>query len=165
MPLYLDPNQRIRIVLESDREKHGEKAPVFVFKPMTGRMSLALQQQTEALTDNNSLEQIFKFLQAILDRVESVPGGPQASGTDLLDMLTPGEALELQTEYMAKADFGVADKKKLESQSKSETGSSATNAAADSVATLPPISYRPSSNVPSVAATGVAHATDAAGGS
>ncbi len=163
MPIFLDPAQRICLRLDGDIARHAEQAPAFYFKPLTGRMALALQAKMEKLDDKNGLSSIFEHLQFVFDRCEITPGTAK-SDVALLDILTPDEAVELFNKWQENCGMGGVDKKKLDSQSRSGAVNSAATAARNATMPQAPCSP-PLSSASNVTVKDVESVAVAAGGS
>lgn len=128
MPIAIDPEAKIRIILDSDTNKPD--AAVFLCRALTGRQQ---RQITEALDkiaelgDTAAIDETFRVLSLCVIGWDGLPGPFNKDG--LMDILNIFEANEIIRKTLY-AGPTWADKKKSESPSVVNTAASAKNAQA-----------------------------------
>lgn len=132
MPRCLEPNQRIRIVLDCDHDKPAATQPAFFVKAFSARAWRTVTAETE--TPKSNLDHAIEVVQmALVDWVNMVDpdtGQPIPFSADSLDQVCgPGECAELFQKLIEQTMLSAADKKKLESRSASGSENSAPAAA------------------------------------
>ena len=156
MPLSLDPNAVIKLQIRSDVERQGAgKAPVFSFRPTTNAAFVQLHAVQANMTEENSIEVVAQVLQKMLISMES---DGKTSTPDVMNILTPGESLDLLNQYTSACSLAPDDKKKLSSPPSSEKAASAENAAPVNASIVRAGRSRTRSNVASAAAAVVGSA-------
>ncbi len=134
MPLAIDPEKKLKIVLESDKGKKPE--PYFEFKHSTKRQFDNLLEIIEKIDDAQKdddlpFDNINELFKLVSDRMTSwgnminpSTGKPIPYVQSELDsLITVAEAFELLYSLASQLP-GIDDKKKLESQSPSSSGKS-----------------------------------------
>ncbi len=157
MPVALDPEATLEIVLESDRGKDPE--PTFVFRYLAARewqQIAAVGDRMDQVADDD----LDGMMDTLIDTIaiplcawhhlreptgDEVPYDPDRIGY----VLSPQEIQELIFAYMAESQLGVADKKKSASPAPSAQAPSAPTADRPTPAgTAPAPTNQPSSNAP-----------------
>ena len=105
MPLALEPNERIRLVLASDADKPLPRRPTFIFRHLTARewrAAATMQDKfAEAAGGSEALGMVLDFLtDKVIGWENMIPAGegakPIAFDRDGFDeLITLGEAMEL----------------------------------------------------------------------
>lgn len=152
MPLALDPDERIELMLESDRSKSKEKQVKFFFRHLESRKFRELQRtmnEAFAATDAEKHDEedaaTTKALMLGLYDREIGKSLMQVPLEGLLDLLTVDEKWELLIEYRKSLVMSGAEKKASPSPLPSVTESSALDAATANVIPNQP-SLSPSSS-------------------
>lgn len=143
MPVAIDPNARVRFVLESDKGKSPE--PAFFVRPLTMRVWRKLADTTDEMlkaTEGNVAAN--KLIEAIKIGLVGWEGIVDAKGNDipfdpdkLEDIIDVDEAKELLDAVQDAGRLAREDKKKSESPPSSSMENSAKSAGQDSALTAP----------------------------
>lgn len=131
MPLATNPNATYELVLSTDAELPKEKQPVFIFRYLNitewekiAKLNDEFETSTEA---SQMIDLAFKVIEKTLCgwRNMKPPSGNEINFNfkKLKDMVTLAEATELMQAAVSQRPT-VADKKKLDSQSESNTDKS-----------------------------------------
>ncbi len=135
MPVAVDPNQTIKIVLERDMEKL--MPPAFLYKPLTSRQWRQVAGLNDIIEDMDGAGQLMDQMAACVKiglvgwehMTDIETGTPVEFDPDKIEDVTlmPDlqEIIAQRTTY-----FSFEDKKKLSSPSDSETATSASDAKA-----------------------------------
>lgn len=125
MPKGIDPNQKYKVVLDSDKEKTSP--PTFIYRYLTGRQQLAAIEKYDNIDDKNSsqIENIRKTFNLAREHligwdniIDPISGGCIEFNPDHLeDICTVLEAMELCQKVLYGQVLDLESKKKLESQS------------------------------------------------
>lgn len=151
MPLALDPDERIELILASDRDKTGDKKFCFIFSHLPARKFRELQKLFNAAFAAADAEKWDDEDQATHDALllglkEITPAStPAMTISQTIEMLTIDERWELLIEYRKALTLGGPEKKASPSPLPSVTESSAA-VAATAPATANPPSPSPSSS-------------------
>ena len=143
MPIAIDPDARVRVVLSTDKGKAPE--PAFFVRPLTLRQYRKVSETDETVGQaSNGSEAIGRLLKAIevglvgWEHVSDKDGQPIPFSMDALeDVVTIPEARELLHYCLISGRLATEDKKKSESESSSNTESSAKSADQESASTAP----------------------------
>ncbi len=99
MPIVLDPDTTFEVVLQTDADK--PQPPRFVFHYLTTREWIKAARLAESLQDSKdgaeAIEKIADVVSAAFVRVENA-----GDTGELLDILTPGELIELLESVVAR---------------------------------------------------------------
>jgi hypothetical protein len=144
MPLACDPLATVRIVLDGDKEK--TPTPVFLYRPLTYRQWVELQEMEATIATAPPKETIRRqqhWLQSGLVGWEHIDdpntGTPLPFAADrICDLVSMFEAQEILQFRLMSGIPSLADKKKLPSPSDSATEKSANPVAASPGAPIPP---------------------------
>jgi len=132
MPLMCDPESTFDYVLETDRQKPKEHRPVFVITYLSGRKWKEIARLNDDFDESDDscamLDMAYKMLKVGLVNWKNLTG-PKGEVIPfdldkLEDILTMNETIELMRAITSQG-VTVDDKKKLESQSGSNTEQSA----------------------------------------
>jgi len=126
MPIAINPDSTFKYVLFSDRGK--ENKPAFILRYLTSRQWRKIAKMSEDFETSGGAE---KVLDKALDVIKSCLVGWENMSIEfnfdkIEDILVPVEITELMQAAISQMPT-VEDKKKLDSQSPSDTGSSAAN--------------------------------------
>ena len=132
MPLTCNPDSTYDIVLEVDKDKESDKQSVFIFQYLTGRRWKEVANLSDSFEDAKGgaamLDLAFKLIKVGLIGWKNLtnPKGDEIPFDldELDDILTMSEATEMMQAVVSQG-VTVEDKKKLESQSDSNTERSA----------------------------------------
>lgn len=139
MPLALDPDERIELILASDKTKEGNKKLRFIFSHLPARKYRELQKlQNDAFAatdaDNWDGEDQATRAALLLGLKDIQPAtDPKMKLDEVVDMLTVDERWELLIEYRKALVMSGAEKKASPSPLPSVTESSALDAATANV--------------------------------
>ena len=135
MPLALDPEQTLKIILDSDKDKEASVQPLFVYRYLTGRQWREVGRTRDTLESAKNADEVADKVYLIAstglvgweNMVDPTNGKPIEFDTDRLeDIIGLHEAQELIVKILQQSPT-MEDKKKLESQSDCSTEQSATN--------------------------------------
>ncbi len=130
MPIATDPTQRIRIILEADKDKKPQ--PAFIYTPLTVRQFRIVSEVNDRLAGISDLNQMMDRITECVkiglvdwENIQNPMDGTPvkfdvACLEDILTMPEMQEMIAQRTTY-----FSFEDKKKLPSPSDSDTEKSA----------------------------------------
>lgn len=167
-PVMLDPNSVIEIWCASDMHIPQEKRPVFLVRALNNRLFYevsALVTKVQESSDGPDgtaklaielmpkLEAMFQRCLVDWRNMNNLDGSEIPFDVDKVgDILTPSETYELLMKAMTGADMGHAEKKALESLSRSDSDNYAKSADPPTHAEeAPPSENQPSSTAPDAA--------------
>lgn len=113
MPIFLEPDQRFPVVLDSDKDKPIESRPTFFVKSLSMRKQLAL---SASMDDALSHPTALKIFEATCDLVNAhVVGwknmGAFEFGCDVAEFLSHSEARELLSKVLSNQHVAPEEKK------------------------------------------------------
>lgn len=121
MPLFLEPDQKYPIVLDTDADKPKASQPTFYAKSQSMRGQQKIGEVLDLWTDNPDLS-IAELFNQTVDVLAGVivswknMGDIDFSGEALRDILTYQEARELLRKVMYNQHITTDEKKSIESQ-------------------------------------------------
>ena len=119
MPLFLEPDQKYPIVLESDADKPKDAQPTFFAKSQSMRGQQKIGEVLDLWTDNPDLS-VAELFDATVDALSGVVigwanmGDTEFSSDALRDLLTYQEARELLRKVMYNQHITTDEKKSTE---------------------------------------------------
>jgi len=120
MPLALEPNKKLPIVLDCDKDKPVDSRPTFYFPSVSMRRYDEIGAEIDACVQEGfSLEQLLDAHCAFL--AKHCVGWSNMDGrvfgeTDFRDLLTYQEARELMTKFLRNQHVSIDEKKSSVSQ-------------------------------------------------
>jgi len=120
MPLFLEPDQKYPIVLDSDADKPKESQPTFFAKSQAMRGQQRISEVLERFHEPDiTIAELFESTIGVLDGVVvgwTNMNGIEFSSESLRDVLSYKEARELLTKVMYNQHITADEKKSSESQ-------------------------------------------------
>ena len=114
MPLALEPNKKLPIVLDIDKDKPAEERPTFYFPSVSMRKYDELSQQIDACMEHETAKEIFDAHCEML-RTHCVGwknmGSHEYAVADVKDLLTYQEARELLRKFLGNQHVSLDEKK------------------------------------------------------
>jgi len=126
MPILTDPRAKIEYILKSDRDRPANDQGVFIFKILTAALWKKVAAHSDAFDKSQTGAETLDCAIAV---IKEVLVGWRNLKLDfdlnkIEELLTPAEITELMQASIAQQIITVEDKKKLDSPSPSDTGSS-----------------------------------------
>jgi hypothetical protein len=113
MPLFLEPDQRFPIVLDSDKDKPIESRPTFFAKSQSMRSQLALSTAMDEALSHKTTQEIFDATCCLI--ADNITGwanmGAYTHGNDIKEFLSHGEARELLGKILSNQHVNPEEKK------------------------------------------------------
>lgn len=163
-PIMLDPKSVIEIWCASDMEIPIETRPVFMVRTLNNRLFYEVSGLVTRVQESGGnarmaieltpkVEAMFKTCLVDWRNMNNLDGSEIPFNVDVVgDILTPSETYELLMKAMTGADMGYAEKKALESLSRSDSDKSVESADPPTHAEEgPPSESPPSSTAPDAA--------------
>lgn len=117
MPLALEPNKKLPIVLDSDMQKPVESRPVFFFPSVSNRKYTELQEEIDACWAHPTATEICEAVCAMLKKHcqgWKNMGQFEFGVADFMDLLTHQESQQLLRKYLANQHVTLEEKKSSE---------------------------------------------------
>jgi len=122
MPICLDPEQTIRVVLEHDAALPLAEQPALIYKAMTGRQWRQFQALLDRASQVSGIEQLDLYYEAArVNLCDWLNMNRPFKPEELDDILSPGECEELLLKTMRVMRVGPEIKKKSDLQPASDT--------------------------------------------
>ena len=113
MPIFLEPDQRFPIVLDSDKDKPIESRPTFFVKSLSMRGQLRLSTAMDEALSHSTANEIFEATCKLIS--EHVVGwknmGDFEYGCDVAEFLAHSEARELLSKVLSNQHVSPEEKK------------------------------------------------------
>lgn len=118
MPLFLEPDQKFPVVLDSDKDKPAETRPTFFAKSQSMRSQLALSIAMDEALSLPTAKEIFDATCILVS--DNLTGwknmGAYTFGNDIKEFLSHGEARELLNKILSNQHVTPEEKKSSESR-------------------------------------------------
>ena len=117
MPLALEPNKKLPVVLDVDKDKPVETRPTFFFPSVSMRKYEELSTEIDAATEHERAADIFEAVCALLRAYCTGwknMGEHEFGVADVKDLLTYQEARELFRKFLGNQHVSMEEKKSSE---------------------------------------------------
>lgn len=114
MPIFLEPDQKFSIVLDSDKDKPAETRPTFYVRSLSMREQVKLSAGLDAALEQTTTEGIFTATCELLSQYLvgwSNMGSFAYGSADVQDFLAHHEARELLRKILANSHVQTEEKK------------------------------------------------------